>query len=139
MSITIIHPRHYINVVSYVRQFSWRDTPSAGFSFECSEDGEVKTPEHEAGRENLKKCLDGTYDVIDNGVQSWPHSYVEPAVGRCVCGAEVVLEGFTNTCDKCERDYNSSGQELAPRGQWGEETGETAADILRGDFYGEEY
>lgn len=30
------------------------------------------------------------------------------------------------------REYNSSGQMLAPREQWGEETGETAADYDRG-------
>jgi hypothetical protein len=39
---------------------------------------------------------------------------------------------MTNTCE-CGRDYNWGGQLLAPRSQWGEETGETAADILRVD------
>ena len=40
---------------------------------------------------------------------------------------------FTNTCDRCGDDYNSAGQRLAPREQWGEETGESAADILSVD------
>jgi len=53
----------------------------------------------------------------------------EPAIGRCSCGKEVELAGFTNTCD-CGADYNSSGQLLAPREQWGEETGESLSDIL---------
>ncbi len=35
------------------------------------------------------------------------------------------------TCDRCGADYNSSGQMLADRSQWGEETGESLADILR--------
>lgn len=48
----------------------------------------------------------------------------------CVCGKAVGLDGFTNECE-CGRDYNSSGQLLAPRSQWGEETGEHPADILR--------
>lgn len=48
---------------------------------------------------------------------------------RCGKG-RVYLDGFTNTCPVCEADYNWSGQLLAPRSQWGEETGETAADIL---------
>lgn len=56
----------------------------------------------------------------------------EPAIGKCACGREVELWGFTNTC-ACGADYNSAGQRLAPREQWGEETGETAADILRFD------
>jgi hypothetical protein len=56
----------------------------------------------------------------------------DPAVGECnSCGREVVLFGFTNTCE-CGIDYNSFGQQLADRSQWGEETGETAADILMG-------
>jgi hypothetical protein len=34
---------------------------------------------------------------------------------------------------ECGADYNMSGQMLAPREQWGEETGETVADILAAD------
>ena len=45
-------------------------------------------------------------------------------MGKCHCGKMVELEGFTNTCDNCGRDYNWNGTELAPREQWGEETGE---------------
>ena len=58
------------------------------------------------------------------------------------CGQEFYLDGFTNTCGECGADYNSSGQMLAPRSQWGEETGETAADILSTDagrFEGENF
>jgi len=53
-----------------------------------------------------------------------------PAIGQCGCGKHVELSGFTNTCD-CGADYNSSGQRLADRAQWGEETGEHLSDILR--------
>lgn len=42
---------------------------------------------------------------------------------KCDCGSTVSAMNFTNTCD-CGIDYNGSGQRLAPRGQWGEETGE---------------
>lgn len=49
----------------------------------------------------------------------------------CDCGEEVELQGFTNTCDGCGADYNWSGQRLAPREQWGWETGESASDILQ--------
>jgi hypothetical protein len=56
-----------------------------------------------------------------------------PAIGLCECGKKVVLLGFTNTCE-CNRDYNVCGQLLAPRGQWGEETGESASDILNYDY-----
>ena len=56
--------------------------------------------------------------------------YKSPAVGLCDCGCKVELPDFTNTCPRCKTDYNSSGQQLASREQWGEETGESLADIL---------
>jgi hypothetical protein len=48
----------------------------------------------------------------------------------CHCGREVLCTGFTNTCE-CGADYNSLGQRLAPREQWGYETDESSADIPR--------
>jgi hypothetical protein len=58
---------------------------------------------------------------------------VEHAVGECNrCRRPVELAGFTNTCD-CGVEYNGSGQELASREFWGEETGESVADILMAD------
>ncbi len=50
---------------------------------------------------------------------------------KCGCGRRVHLTGSrsdTYPCD-CGADYNGSGQRLAPREQWGEETGEHPADI----------
>ncbi len=47
----------------------------------------------------------------------------------CACGREVYCDGFTTTCD-CGADYNWNGQRLAPRSQWGEETGESYSDIV---------
>ena len=41
----------------------------------------------------------------------------------CDCGEDVECHDFTNTC-QCGADFNMSGQRLAPRDQWGEETGE---------------
>lgn len=56
--------------------------------------------------------------------------FKSPAEGNCDdCGRVVELRGFTNTCE-CGADYNMSGQKLAPREQWGEETGEHPADIV---------
>lgn len=54
------------------------------------------------------------------------------SVIACSCGQEVLCMNFTNTCD-CGADYNMSGQQLAPREQWGEETGESVGDILQAD------
>ena len=50
------------------------------------------------------------------------------------CPAQVYLEmGGTNTCEVCEADYNGFGQRLAPREQWGWDTGETVGEILAAD------
>lgn len=50
-------------------------------------------------------------------------------VYRCDCGRVIACPDFTNTCD-CGADYNSAGQRLAPRSQWGEETGEHWSDCV---------
>jgi hypothetical protein len=107
------------------------------YLFESDRDGLVDesllTPEV---LENLRQCREACkrgdleWEVLGMTILDMTKSYVEPAVGRCVCGEEVMLSGFTNTCD-CGRDYDSSGVLLAPRSQWGEETGEHPADIAR--------
>ena len=52
---------------------------------------------------------------------------------QCDCGC--ILDwspGMDAGCDRCGAEYNSGGQLLAPRSQWGEETGESAADYFAG-------
>lgn len=58
---------------------------------------------------------------------------VIPGLMVCDCGEELdmIRPGADIHCD-CGRSYNSAGQLLAPREQWGEETGETASDYDRG-------
>jgi len=46
---------------------------------------------------------------------------------KCSCGKMVACNAFTNTCE-CGVDYNFAGERLAPRSQWGEETGENWTD-----------
>lgn len=44
---------------------------------------------------------------------------------ECDCGSTVPLfSSWANQCE-CGIEYNGFGQRLAPRSQWGEETGET--------------
>lgn len=128
----IIRHREIVESVTYSHSFFWKGQPGSGFSFPCNEAGELEGI-HPAGMENLAKCLFGEYcnQVDYDGIEKQEHHYTEPAIGICRCGCEVVLDGFTNTCEGCGRDYNMSGQELADRSQWGEETGEHYSDILR--------
>jgi hypothetical protein len=51
-------------------------------------------------------------------------------IWRCDCGEEVYLDRFTNTCYGCGSDYSMSGELLAPREQWGAETGEHWTDCV---------
>lgn len=99
----------------------------SGFSFECDERGTVKVTPDSCAEISYLACLNGEVagvKVERQPIRKHERDYRVPAVGECNhCGAEVVLGGFTNTCD-CGVDYNSAGQELASREQWGEETGE---------------
>lgn len=126
--IEIVTRRRHETAVAFSRVFDWRHDPGAGFAFPCNEAGEIETPLAPAAAENLARCLSGEYNVIDRGIERRTWSYTIAAVGRCRCGRSLSLDAFTNSCD-CGREYNFAGQELAPRSQWGEETGETAGDI----------
>lgn len=134
--VRIISERRRVEVTRYALTFQWRspERTEAGFGFPCGADGQVIQAEMlPPARANLAHCLDGTFDVSFEGVRNESYSFMVAAVGECVgCHQEVELGGFTNTC-QCGLDYNGSGQLLAPREQWGEETGETVADILSVD------
>lgn len=131
----IISERQRIESVTFEHFFQWNNSlgeySQGGFGFPCNEDGEYDIDAmHQAARQNMAECLFGGKDVTYQGIQRFEHSYSEPAIGQCPCGCEVSLDSFTNTCEDCGRDYNMSGQELACRSQWGEETGESLSDIL---------
>jgi len=114
----IIQPREYRTIVTCTLMFE-------SYHFDCDEGGvvdESKLPP--LALENYRKCIasdeKGRFERYERG-----HS--EPAIGKCSCGREVTLANFTNTCG-CGADYNSGGQMLACRSQWGEETGEHWTD-----------
>lgn len=129
----ILSQRQYITETYYELFYQWQDsTPGHGMGFACDENGKVDMVALEkkpAALDNYNKCLNGTHAVKAPTIQKFQHSYSQPAIGKCDCGCEVQLDSFTNTCDHCNRDYNMSGQLLAPRCQWGEETGESFCDL----------
>lgn len=128
----IKHSRH-VTVTEYRLCFDLVGASRhCGMVFDCDKDGNVDMADLEkrpAALDNYRKCLSGEHDVEAPYLWKLQHSYREPALGRCQCGCTVELDRFTNTCDGCSRDYNSGGQLLAHRSQWGEETGETYADL----------
>jgi hypothetical protein len=114
----------------FYRSFDYADEPGCGFGFPCDEAGNPTLTRTTS--ETFRECLTGLVSgraVVDKGVRTSTNRGITPAVGLCDCGEEVVLASFTSTC-ACGADYNTSGQQLAPREQWGEETGETLSDIL---------
>lgn len=131
----IIRHRKSEYVSEYRLSYEYVTRPGAGYSFDCDAEGNVdesKLPD--AAKRNLAGCRAGHIDrkqIFRVGVKEYGRHVVEDAEGRCDCGTVVVLGGFTNTCDGCGADYNMSGQRLAGREFWGEETQESLADILR--------
>ena len=129
----IIQHSEFICEIHYEFFFQWKgSTPGHGIAFRCDKNGVIDMAELEtrpAALSNYNSCLNGTHDVLPGVLKNWEHNYRQPAIGECnCCGCEVVLDSWTNTCD-CGIDYNGSGQQLAPRRFWGEETGETFADL----------
>ena len=131
----IISKRQFECGTTYLRSFEYKDPKKAGsgFAFECNEKGEVDIDKlNSVALQSVTNCLVGE-KVIDQGVVAYPWRRTIPAIGECdYCGEQVELHGFTNTCE-CGIDYNMSGQSLYHRSNWGEETNETADDILSVD------
>ena len=124
----ILKNREHWQNVTYSRSFLNPKVLGAGWGFDCDADGKVFELSNDLAKENLRKCLAGEGGIIDDGIKTYRSSGISPAVGLCDdCGAEVYLSHFTNTCD-CGADYNMSGERLASREQWGEETGEHWSD-----------
>lgn len=123
-----------VEATSYFLVFNLVGTRDVGYSFDCDEQGNIDesklAPE---ALPNLEMCRkgelkDGT-KLQEPRVVSYTNRYTEPGSGTCACGRRVVLESsWANLCT-CGREYNGSGQLLAPREHWGEETGETVGDM----------
>jgi len=66
------------------------------------------------------------YKIVKYPTQDEKGRTVTPMIITCACGNLLHLDdSFANECDSCQLEYNMQGQMLAPRSQWGEETGES--------------
>lgn len=109
---------HFIEEYAKYRTQMWQD---------WNYDNGVWSPQNDQGYQNLMMIIEsGDYNLRTYEYESFHRI---PAKGKC-CGLWIELHSFTNTCPKCHSDYNSSGQRLAPRSQWGEETGEHWTDCI---------
>ena len=125
----IIEPARTIETVIRVLAFDRTDQPGAGWEFDCDEDGNVDESKLNANsRHTLELCRRGIGVLPGRRIVTYRNTYRQARVVQC-CSSHFELSGFTNTCPECSADYNWAGQRLAPREQWGEETGEHWADI----------
>lgn len=116
---------------------------SGGYSYDIDEDGhfvrndywDYKPDEewvlHLARIITRSVLLDNDPEWVKD-IRVYEASYWEPSMWICHCGEEIYGNGPGDDfgCDNCHRDYNAFGQELAPREQWGYETGEHYVDIV---------
>lgn len=118
----IIRKRQAIRVTSFALEYEWRDMPGAGFMFDCDEQGNPFIAKiAPTALQSLQACQNGTLDVVFKGIKDCSYTYYQPAIVRCECGHNIELDdAMTNGCDRCGREYNGSGQLLAPRSQWEE-------------------
>lgn len=124
--IRIIKPRRRVVVTERQIIFDDLKVKGAAFGFPCNGDFVVdREALNPVARANYDRLIADRFDgrYAEPRREEWTRSFYEPAVGRCSCGRAVTLEG-DSSC-RCGREYNAVGQELAPRSQWGEETGES--------------
>lgn len=83
MTTTISADKLTETTITYRREFRWRNDPHAGFGFECDEHGTPKDlATNPCGADSFRKCTDGTFDVIDLGVEKEVRT-----VNLCSCGS----------------------------------------------------
>ena len=119
----IIKERTPETIREYYIEFKYKDDPEAGFCFPATVHGDPDFsrmgPEAQA---NYKACLtDERLTEAEFETREWP--YINPAVGKCSCGKEVVLECDYQGAVRCDcgRWYNLFGQELRDPKYWEED------------------
>ena len=116
----IIKEREPELIREYTIEFRYLDDPDAGFSFPATPSGEPDfkkmTPEAKA---NYERCLTDTR-LENRGFEVREWTYVNPAVGLCSCGREVILDSDFAGAVRCEcgRWYNVYGQRLKDPEYW---------------------
>ena len=116
----IIKERTPETIREYYIEFRYKDDPEAGFCFPANRRGAPKffSMPPEAIR-NYEACLTDKRLTAGEFVTR-THTYINPAVGLCSCGKEVILECDHSGAVQCEcgRWYNLFGQSLIDPKYW---------------------
>lgn len=126
-----VYTTHY--ELEFVRDYGMGLEPCAGF--ETGPDFKLDVDSlNEWQRANYESCIAGENGVVPTPIKrEYETSYWEDGHGTCECGREVYLQlSLVNECE-CGREYNASGQQLAHRSRWGDDTGESVSEILQGN------
>jgi hypothetical protein len=138
MPLAIIRPRERVHFVEHALSFA--DEDGCGYSFPCDAEGNLTnvqpwswasawwdTFDNRAIRvyawANLTRAIAGYHaGELTLKLEHYDHTYVDEAVARCHCGAEIELSGgfWGTSCESCGRSYNASGYELNPPHMWEE-------------------
>ena len=121
--IKIIKERTPETIIEYYIEFFYKDDPDAGFCFPAVAPGvpDFTRMAHEA-LANYKACLtDERLTEAEFTKHEW--TYMNPAIGICSCGRDVVLDSDYQGAVRCEcgKWYNLFGQELKDPEYWEED------------------
>lgn len=121
--IKIIKERTPIKFRDYKIEYRYKEDPEAGFSFPATSHGD---PDFSAMGPsmilNYERCTTNK-DLTEAEFVKHEWTYMEPALGICSCGKEVVLECDHAGAVRCEcgKWYNLFGQELRDPKYWEED------------------
>ena len=118
--IKIIKERTPETIKEYYINFWYKDDMNAGFCFPAnkSEEPDFSSMSPEA-KANYNACLTDER-LTEAEFEPREYTYINPAIGLCTCGKEVVLEGGYEGATQCEcgRWYNLFGQSLIDPKYW---------------------
>ena len=120
--LNMIKERTPVTIAEYYIDFCYKDDPDAGYCFPANNDGtpalDQMCPEAIA---NYKSCLTDNR-LTEAEFRKEVRTYTDPAVGKCSCGCEVVLDSDYYGAVQCEcgRWYNLFGQSLKDPKYWEE-------------------
>ena len=124
MGLKIIKEREVKNSIVYSLNFDYKEDSNSGFSFPCDKNGYILRSEMtQTAIDNYHKCLKNINLTLPY-VTSRKIRWVEPAVGKCYCGHEVILENQymgACQCSRCGQWYNVFGQTLLSPELWEDE------------------
>lgn len=119
----IIKERTPETITEYYLEFKYKDDPEAGFCFPATHLGDPDFDHmSDEAIANYQACLtDKRLTEEEFTKHKW--TYMNPALGICSCGRDVVLECDHAGAVRCEcgRWYNLFGQELRDPKYWEED------------------